>query len=233
MTDIPAPDPEREPSGADAEGADADLAAAFDDVVAGLGDDLTSDQASDQTSHQDTDAGAAPEAPTDWEALAADDPRSPGELLAELTEAEARRDEYLEDVRRARAEFENYRKRTMRDGSVQRTAGRGDVVTRLLDVLDDFDRTLQAGQAAPGGGQEGFTKGVELVYGKLLDTLKSLGLTRVGEAGERFDPERHEAVQQVPAEDGPLDEPVVAQVMRPGYELDGRVIRAAMVAVAQ
>lgn len=169
------------------------------------------------------------EQPPDWAALAAQDPRSPGELLAELVEAEARRDEYLEDVRRARAEFENYRKRVMKEGSVQRTAGIVEVASRLLDVLDDFDRTLQAAEQSQ---DEGLRKGVELVYGKLRDALRGVGLERIDGVDAPFDPTVHEAVQQVPAEEGG-GEPVVAQVLRPGYQLGGRVVRAAMVVVAQ
>ena len=165
----------------------------------------------------------------DWGALAEADPRSPGELLAELTEAEARRDEYLDDVRRARAEFENYRKRMLREASQMRASGTAELAGKLLDVLDDFDRTLDAAQNSP---DDGLKKGVELVYGKLVEVLRAAGLSRIDEAGVPFDPERHEAVQQVAA-DEPVDEPVVDEVLRPGYEMTGRVIRAAMVAVRQ
>ncbi len=165
----------------------------------------------------------------DWEALASDDPRSRVELLAELTEAEARRDEYLDDVRRARAEFENYRKRMLREAQQMRTAGTADLAAKLLDVLDDFDRTMAAAEISE---DQGLAKGVGLVHGKLVDVLRGSGLARIDDAGVTFDPERHEAVQQVTA-DEPRDEPIVSQILRPGYELGGRVIRAAMVAVEQ
>ena len=165
----------------------------------------------------------------DWEVLATQDPRSKAELLAELTEAEARRDEYLEDVRRARAEFDNYRKRVMREGTSQRQAGIAELAGRLLDVLDDFDRTIEAAGASP---DEGLKKGVELVHGKLVEVLKSFGLERIDETDVAFDPTRHEAVQNKPAEE-PRDEPIVVEVYRPGYEIAGRVLRAAMVVVEQ
>jgi molecular chaperone GrpE len=189
------------------------------------------------TDDVDADAETAAQAPRDdesedapdWEALASDDPRSRGELLAELTEAEARRDEYLDDVRRARAEFENYRRRMLREAQQMRSAGAADLAAGLLDVLDDFDRTLDAAEQSE---DAGLAKGVEMVYGKLVEVLRNAGLARVDETGVTFDPERHEAVQQVPA-DEPRDEPVVAEVLRPGYEIAGRVIRAAMVAVEQ
>lgn len=157
------------------------------------------------------------------------DPRTRQELLAELVEAESRRDEYLEDVRRARAELDNFRKRTMREGAQQREQGRIDVAGALLDVLDDLDRTVQA---AEGSADESLATGVRLVADKLATQLGAVGLQRVDAVGVPFDPNEHEAVQQQPA-DEPVDHPVVAQVLRPGYRLGQRVIRAAMVVVAQ
>lgn len=199
--------------------ADADAGAASDVAGQNPAEADLSDSTEDAESEQEPD----------WEKLAEEDPRSRAELLAELTEAESRRDEYLEDVRRARAEFENYRKRTMREATAQRDAGKADVAGRLLDVLDDFDRTLDA---AEGSSDDSLAKGVSLVHGKFVGTLTELGLARIDQPGETFDPNRHEAVQQIPA-DEPIDEPVVEQVLRPGYEMAGRVIRAAMVVVKQ
>lgn len=157
------------------------------------------------------------------------DPRSKAELLAELMEAEARRDEYLDDVRRARAEFENFRKRVMREGVTQREHGKAAVVESLLEVLDDVDRTLTAARTSD---DQGLARGVELMADKLLQALQSCGLGRIDETGVPFDPGLHEAVQQQEAAE-PVDEPTVAQVLRPGYRFGDRVLRAAMVAVEQ
>ena len=99
----------------------------------------------------------------------------------------------------------------------------------MLDVLDDFDRTIDA---AGDGVDEGFLKGVQLVHDKLVRSLGDVGLTRIDDAGAPFDPNRHDAVQQVEGDEA-RDEPVVHQVLRPGYELGGRVLRAAMVVVEQ
>jgi molecular chaperone GrpE len=138
------------------------------------------------------------------------------------------RDDYLDALQRKQADFENFRKRMMRDGATQRIAGHAEVAERMLDVLDDFDRTLaNAGTVDPG-----FLKGVELVHDKLVGVLTDFGLTRIDEQDVTFDPNRHEAVQQQ-ASDDDLDEPRVTQVLRPGYELGGRVLRAAMVVVEQ
>lgn len=176
-----------------------------------------------------TELGAEPAAETDEALAVADDPRSREELLVELVEASARRDEYLDDLRRSRAEFENFRKRTAREAAGAREAGRADAVGPLLDVLDDLDRTLDAADASS---DEHLAKGVQLVAEKLVRTLQGQGLARIDEVGVTFDPDVHEAVQQVPAET-PVDEPIVAQILRPGYRFGDRVLRPAMVAVAQ
>ena len=158
-----------------------------------------------------------------------EDPRSREELLVELAAAEARRDEFLDDLRRARAEFENFRKRTTREAAQQRELGKGDAVTALLEVLDDLDRTVEAANQSA---DDNVAKGVTLVADKLVRTLQGLGLERVDDTGVHFDPNHHEAVSQQPA-DEPGDHPVVAQVFRPGYRLGERILRPAMVVVEQ
>lgn len=166
------------------------------------------------------DASAAPADEEDDEAEVEEDP---------LTATQRERDEYLDALRRKQAEFENFRKRMMRDGAAQRILGHAEVAERMLDVLDDFDRTIAA------AGDEvdpSFLKGVQLVHDKLTGVLDDFGLTRIEDGGEPFDPNRHEAVQQAP-DDQDLDEPLVHQVLRPGYELGGRVLRPAMVVVQQ
>lgn len=156
-----------------------------------------------------------------------EDPRTREELVAAAHEAERQRDEYLDDLRRARAEFENFRRRTGRESAAAREAGRGDVARALLDVLDDLDRTLEAADGSP---DQTLAKGVSLVADKLGQTLQALGLARLEPTGEAFDPELHEAVQQVPS-DEPVDAPVVESTLRPGYRLGDRVLRPAMVVV--
>ncbi|MFU8840530.1 MAG: nucleotide exchange factor GrpE [Nitriliruptoraceae bacterium] len=163
----------------------------------------------------------------DIEALADADPRSKAELLAELLTAEGKRDEYLDDLRRSHADFENYRRRVMRDGAVQRAAGKAEVAGALLEVLDDLDRTLAA---AEGSSDVDLGTGIRLVASKLADVLRQQGLERVDTTEVAFDPSVHEAVQQQPGE-GIDGEPKVVTVLRPGYRLGDRVLRAAMVLV--
>jgi molecular chaperone GrpE len=100
------------------------------------------------------------------------------------------------------------------------------VVRRLLEVVDDFELALMAATEKPDFDR--FLHGVELVYAKLLDALRAEGLERIEADGKPFDPEQHEALMQTGDGDG---DPVVADVLRPGYTLRGRVIRPAGVRV--
>ena len=161
------------------------------------------------------------------EARAEADPRSRAELIAGIDAVELQRDEYLDDLRRAHADFENYRKRLARDGIVQREHGRADVVAALLDVLDDLDRTVVADSVAGTPAADA----VAVVIDKSRRALSAVGVERIDEAGVAFDPTVHDAVQQV--EDTEAEEPTVREVLRAGYRLGDRVLRAAMVVVAQ
>ena len=98
----------------------------------------------------------------------------------------------------------------------------------VLEVLDEFDLALMAAERKPNFEQ--FLHGVELVYAKLQDILRSEGLERIDAEGKPFDPERHEALMQAHDGDG---EPYVADVLRQGYMLKGRVIRPAGVKVGR
>jgi molecular chaperone GrpE len=156
------------------------------------------------------------------------------DLRETLARVEAERDQYLDDLQRARAEFQNYRRRTEREGGQRREQGRADVLRQLLDVLDEFELAVMAADSA--SDVASVRHGVEMVYGKLIDVLRSFGLEKIGREGVPFDPERHDAVQQVDASEvdvEPADgQPVVAEVLRPGYMVGERVIRPAMVKVA-
>ena len=112
----------------------------------------------------------------------------------QFEELSKERDDLQERLLRLQAEFENFRRRTREEGARLRDLGRGDVAERMLDVLDDFDRTIDA---AGDGVDEGFLKGVQLVHDKLVRSLGDVGLTRIDDAGAPFDPNRHDAVQRL------------------------------------
>lgn len=151
------------------------------------------------------------------------------ELRVALAEAQRVRDEYLDHLRRERAEFENFRKRTSRERMDALDRGAEALVVSLLGVLDNFGFALEAADASD---DDRLAKGVQMVHTELLAVLRQAGLQEVPGVGEVFNPAWHEAVMQVEA-DQPVDEPVVAEVLRPGYRFKGRVLRPASVSVAR
>jgi molecular chaperone GrpE len=150
----------------------------------------------------------------------------PGEVGDDLAAAREQAAEYLAHLQRLQAEFDNYRKRVLKEQTRSVEQAAQPVMRRLLEVLDDFELALIHATEKPD--YDKFLHGIELVYAKLLDSLKSEGLERIAAEGTPFDPERHEALMQTGEGDG---EPVVADVLRPGYTLKGRVLRPAGVRV--
>lgn len=148
------------------------------------------------------------------------------EVAGDLQAAQGEAQQYLDHLRRLQAEFDNYRKRVAKEQTELAELGAMPVARRLLEVLDDFELALMSGTDQPDFDR--FLKGVELVYAKLLDALKAEGLERMQAEGTAFDPELHEALMQTGDGDG---DPVVADVLRPGYTLKGRVLRPAGVRV--
>ena len=149
--------------------------------------------------------------------------------LARLSQTESERDEYLDTLRRVQAEFENYRKRVIKEQTALVDRATSGLVEQLLPVLDSFELALNNLDSAGGDDIESVRKGVELVYAELLGVLEKAGLSRIEAEGKPFDPNVHEAVMQ---EDGD-GEPVVTDVLRTGYTLKGRVLRPAMVKVTR
>lgn len=143
--------------------------------------------------------------------------------------AESRAAEYLADLRRLKAEFENYRKRVLREQTRALELAAEPLVAKLLEVVDEFELALMAAEAQPDFDR--FLHGVELVYAKLMDILRSEGLERIEAEDRPFDPQRHEALLR--AEGEAEGEPYVADVLRAGYTLRGRVIRPAGVRVGR
>jgi len=135
-------------------------------------------------------------------------------------------EEYRAHLQRLQAEFDNYRKRVLREQTNAVEMASEPVMRRLLEVLDDFELALlHAGEDVD---RDRLLKGVELVYAKLIDALRAEGLERIEAEGQPFDPAKHEALMQTGEGDG---EPHVAEVFRPGYSLRGRVLRPAGVRV--
>ena len=155
--------------------------------------------------------------------------RPSGEETDELEQARTEAAEYREHLQRLAAEFDNYRKRVLRKQTRAVEFASESLVSRLLEVLDEFDLALMAADRKPD--LDRFLHGVELVYAKLRDILQTEGLERIEAHGKPFDPELHEALMQAPGEEE--GEPFVVDVLRPGYTLKGRILRPAGVKVAR
>lgn len=150
------------------------------------------------------------------------------QLERELEEATGEAAAYLDDLRRLKAEFENYRKRVLKEQTTIVEFAARQMVEKLLPVLDNFELALLAADRSQD--YEKLVRGVEMVFGELLGLLHKEGLRKIEAQGKRFDPEQHEAVMEAEGGEG---EPVVVDVLRPGYLLKGRVVRPAMVKVAR
>jgi molecular chaperone GrpE len=138
-------------------------------------------------------------------------------LEGDLAAIAAERDEFRALAQQIQADFENYRKRVIRQQTDHLERAAEALVDKLLPVLDACDAAMAHGAAD-----------VEPVYAALFGILEKEGLERVDPAGEPFDPTVHEAVMHEEGE----GEPTVAEVLRTGYLFKGRVLRAAMVKVA-
>jgi molecular chaperone GrpE len=143
--------------------------------------------------------------------------------LAEFEAVSAKRDQYLDSLRRLKAEFDNSRKRQERERSRILESASEKLVQELLPVLDNLDRALES--------EGDIREGVRATRDQLADVLANEGLLPVASDGQPFDPNVHEAVMGQPSED--YEEGTVLQTFQRGYLLNGRAIRPAKVVVAK
>ena len=127
---------------------------------------------------------------------------------------------------RLTAEYDNYRKRTAKEKDALYQDAKADTVRAFLAVYDNLERAV----AAPGDEDSPHKKGLEMIFHQYQDILKNLGVTEIEAQGQPFDPEKHNAVMHI--EDENLGESVVAQVFQAGFMLGDKVIRHAIVQVA-
>ncbi|HEX4531135.1 MAG TPA: nucleotide exchange factor GrpE [Acidimicrobiia bacterium] len=146
---------------------------------------------------------------------------------ADLAQLAGERNELVDTLRRVQADFENYRKRVLREQTslVERATER--LVEDLLPVLDSFDGALGSLAGTDSPEAEKVRDGVVGIRTQFVSVLEKAGLERIEADGTPFDPNEHEAVLQ----DAGTGEPHVAETMRTGYRLKGRVLRPAMVRV--
>ena len=185
---------------------------------------------------RDADGSAADEQ-RDEEAVPVDstEPKGtaePGEdeavqVIADIDLLQRERDDLLGTSQRLQADFENYRKRVLREQTALVERAAEGLLEQLLPVVDSFE--LAVANLGTDTDVDNLRKGVELVYAELLGVLERAGLEPIAALGEPFDPNVHEAVMQ---DDGP-GEPRVGGVLRTGWKLKGRVLRPAMVKVTR
>lgn len=146
-------------------------------------------------------------------------------VTAERDQLLAEKAELADRLLRARAEFENARRRSERERSDFLQFAAMDLVKELLPVLDDFERALQVETA-----DRNYAKGVELIYQRLYETLKKLGLEPIETVGRKFDPNLQQAVERVETDEA-KDQTVLGEFQK-GYTFKGKLLRPAMVRVA-
>lgn len=153
----------------------------------------------------------------------------PQEAISELDELKAKYEQLNDTYLRSRAEFENYRKRTLAEKAELIKNGGEKVLTNILDVIDDFERGLDAMEKA-----EDITavkEGMTLVYNKLQSFLKQNGVAAIDTKDQVFDTDLHEAITMIPAPDESMKGKVVDCIQK-GYFLNDKVIRFSKVVVA-
>ncbi len=146
-------------------------------------------------------------------------------LKAAFEEKGELQDKYL----RLMAEFENFKKRMYKEQEQFLQFSNEQILLKLLPIIDDFDRAHQAAREHKHG--EVFSKGVEMILNQLHKLLKDNGVEKIKTVGEKFNPHLHEAIATVQTDKYPED--TVCEDISPGYILNGRLLRAAKVRIAQ
>lgn len=139
-----------------------------------------------------------------------------------VAELAAQKEAYM----RLAAEYDNFRKRTAKEKEESFLSAKATVFADLLPVLDNFDRALSTEEAS----LEDFKKGVEMTHTQLTDVFKNYGVETFGEPGDQFDPNIHNAVMHV--DDESLEANTIAEVFQKGYKINEKILRPAMVKVA-
>jgi molecular chaperone GrpE len=155
----------------------------------------------------------------------ADSAASPETVAAERDRLLEEKNDLLDRLLRRQAEFDNFRRRADREKSEVIEYANSESVGAIVPILDDFERALKAGNA-----DSEYARGMELIYQRLADALKKLGLEPISAKGQKFDPHVHHAVDKVETDDA--EEDTILDEYQRGYNFRGRLLRPAMVKVA-
>lgn len=187
------------------------------EVEEAAADEAEAPETAEASAADAAEADAPTEAETSEEDAAA--------LKAQVERLKAALEEKDNRVKRLQADFENFRRRTSKEREELANVVTQDLLKSMLPILDNFDRAMAAEQKD----NESFQKGVEMIYTQLHETLKNAGLELIDTAGQKFDPNFHQAVMRV--ENPDLEDDTIAQELQKGYIVKGRVIRPSMVQV--
>ncbi|CAI6017629.1 nucleotide exchange factor GrpE [Cohnella sp. JJ-181] len=187
----------------------------------------------DQDLKQDPHAEDAAQAPADADAASEAQSGQAGESTepaedARFEELKRQAEEAYQRQLRVQADFDNYRRRTLKETADLQKYASVKLVTNLLPVLDNFGRALET--SSEGTESDSFVKGIDMINRQLWQVLEAEGLKAMEPVGQPFDPELHQAIMQVESEE--YEEGVVVEVVQPGYWLSDKVIRPAMVKVS-
>lgn len=185
-------------------------------------DEAEAEESAPETAPEDAAKDAADAAAPDAQEAPEDDASA---LKAQVESLQAALAEKDNRVKRLQADFENFRRRTSKEREELANVVTQDLLKGMLPILDNFDRAMAAEQKD----SESFQKGVEMIYTQLHETLKNDGLEPIETAGQKFDPNFHQAVMRV--ENPDLEDDTIAQELQKGYIVKGRVIRPSMVQV--
>ena len=152
------------------------------------------------------------------------------QLEQQVAEKDKQIQEYLTKYRQASSEFDEMRLRLRREISKDVERARRDVISELLEVLDNLERALDASRQSPS--PEALLQAIDMVRRQFLSKLESIGVKPIESIGARFDPSLHEAISTVPAASADQDGTVIG-VVRQGYRIGDEVLRPAAVAVAK
>ena len=153
---------------------------------------------------------------------------SKDEVVDEKAELEKKANDYLDRYQRTLAEFDNFRKRTMKEKASMYDDGVRDSVLKLIPVVDNFERAVSA--VSEEEKESGLYKGIEMVLKQFTEILTSLGVQEIEAEGKAFDPNLHNAVMHI--EDENFGENIVAEEFQKGYTYRDSVVRHSMVKVA-
>ncbi|MDO3409147.1 nucleotide exchange factor GrpE [Saccharibacillus sp. CPCC 101409] len=182
-----------------------------------INEDLQDAQMNEEAAAQTADAET--EAP----------PRESAEQLQERVAAlTAQADDYMQRLARSQADFDNFRKRTIREKEELGKYASSKLISELLPVIDNFGRALDT--RPEGEASESFAKGVQMIYRQFESVLQAEGLTVMDTIGQPFNPEFHQAIMQVESDEH--EEGVVVEEVQRGYLLKDKVLRPAMVKVS-